>query len=67
MNPVALAGTMGHHRSMSAHRVVPGLAKGELHYDPDTFDDPDDALTAGFEGECAVGSEDGPPSLPGGE
>lgn len=52
---------------MSAHRVVPGLAKGELHYNPDTFDDPDDALTAGFEGECAVGSEDGPPSLPGGE
>ena len=31
--------------------LVFGLAKGEIHYDPETFDEPDDELVAAFEGD----------------
>jgi len=30
--------------------VVFGTAAGRVRYDPDTFDDPDDAVVAAFEG-----------------
>ena len=31
--------------------LVFGLAKGEIHFDPETFDDPDDEVIAAFEGD----------------
>ncbi|KRF35420.1 prevent-host-death protein [Nocardioides sp. Soil805] len=31
--------------------LVFGLAKGEIRFDPETFDDPDDDVIAAFEGD----------------